>query len=964
MSKLRKLLICLLSAVMAASVAVLVTACAQKAYLDFINPQNPSTGNEDFAGTYKVEVKSMGGLSINGVKVSAVLNGKTVAEGISLNGAIEFDLDAAEYTLVVDESSLPSGYFVPEGSEFKTTANKAEAKVTLSSSIIPTTAVSGTSYALGDIMYDFSFTDATDGIKYTLSEIHSKYKAVLINFWYTTCGPCRSEFRPMQEAYEGYKNDIAIIALADSSKNDSKDVAEFRKEFGLTFYMAPDQAGLHSLFGVMSWPTSVIVDRYGAIAYHDNSGAITNPTTWSALFAKFVSDDYSQDNPDGDNSGDNDKLEWVKPDAGLKMPSSEEISSAIVGKGSSKISNFRMGETEDAQIYSWPWLLKRDDNEGVNYFAAANTGAGYSFATFYVDFALESGDIIAYDYKINTEADCDILHVMLVDLKNTANSSRLTYYSGDSKGWKAENAIYTANRSINVTLGFLYNKDPLKDAAEGEEIAAIKNLRVINASEIEEPTDSATAAAFGNIVGGKYESYETVKLNPADGYYHLYDKQTNKYGALLLADILENTAWSANIVGENSFTTPTSTTAKTSLYLISYWQMSNYATAQKDGALVFSFDNTKDKHISNTLINNYYWQNFSDNNYVPVTEELKEVLVTFTKAYCVNNGKGYYDEQWLELCYYFMHYGELHPTGDNCFVDTDPTSGLGKHNALPTLESTAEKRVANHVNVTKIITIDGGGGLFYKFKPSRSGVYHITTTVEESTIDPLIMVRTLEDTVDDEFIAEFDDNMSPDKFVARDGYYYITDVNGYVYLDASTTYYLQCRFNQQQEIGEYDFYIEYFAEEYDYLRFCTTDDGAWSYNSKLTYYLAIDCALGPDRKYYALNSDGTLGSLIYIDFVHPQYYDNNNNTLWEMVEAGLFDFTKTGGANLTPLMTQYYQKSIYGKGDTDELYGMAEADYNLVAYIAQYLLRAHGEPMETKYWMAFACYYEHIGPEA
>ena len=196
-----------------------------------------------------------------------------------------------------------------------------------------------------------------------------------------------------------------------------------------------------------------------------------------------------------------------------------------------------MGETEDAQIYSWPWLLKRDDNEGVNYFAAANTGAGYSFATFYVDFALESGDIIAYDYKINTEADCDILHVMLVDLKNTANSSRLTYYSGDSKGWKAENAIYTANRSINVTLGFLYNKDPLKDAAEGEEIAAIKNLRVINASEIEEPTDSATAAAFGNIVGGKYESYETVKLNPADGYYHLYDKQTNKYGALLLADI-------------------------------------------------------------------------------------------------------------------------------------------------------------------------------------------------------------------------------------------------------------------------------------------------------------------------------------------------------------------------------------------------------------------------------------------
>lgn len=963
MSKLRKLFICLLSAVMAASVAVLVTACTQKAYLDFINPATPSTGGDKFTGSYKVEVKSMGGLSISGVKVSAVLNGKTVAEGISMDGVIELDLDPAEYTLVVDESSLPQGYFVPQGSDFKTSTDKAEASVVLSSGIIPTTAVSGTSYSLGDIMYDFAFTDATDGMKYTLSDIHSKYKAVLINFWYTTCGPCRSEFRPMQEAYEGYKNDIAIIALADSSKNDSKDVADFRKEFGLTFYMAPDQAGLHGLFGVTSWPTSVIVDRYGAIAYYDNKGAITNPTTWSALFAKFTSDDYSQNNPGEDDPGEDKPLEWVKPDAGLKMPSSDEISSAIVSKGGGKISNFRPAETEDAQKYSWPWLLKHDNDGNFDYFAASNTEKGYSFSSFYVDFSLQSGDIIAYDYSVNTEADCDILYVMLVDLKNTANNTRLASYSGDSKGWRAENALYTANRSIDVTIAFLYNKDPLKDAAEGEELAAIKNLRVVNASEIEEATDSATAAASGKIAGGKYESYETVKLNPADGYYHLYDSANNRYGALLLADILNNTAWSANIVGENSFTTPASTSAKTSLYHISYWLMSNHETAQKDGALVFSFDNTKDKRISNTLISNYYWQGFSDNGYVPVTEDLKDVLVAFTKAYCADNGKGYYDEQWLELCYYFIHYGELHPSGEDCYVNTDPTAGLGKHNALPALESDGDKLTANHVNVTKIITHDAGGGIFYKFKPSKSGVYHITTKSKSNTIDPLIMVRTLEDTINDSFVAEFDDNMSPDKFVARDDYY-LTDVNGYVYLDGNVTYYLQCRFNQQQVTGEYDFYIQYFADEYDYLRFCTTGDGAWTYNSKLTYYLAIDCALGTDRKYYALNDDGSLDSLIYIDFVHPQYYDSNNHTLLEMVESGMFDFSKTGGANLTPLMMEYYQKSIYGKGDTDELYGMAEADYNLVAYIAQYLLRAHGEAMETKYWMAFACYYEHIGPKA
>ncbi len=963
MSKVRKLLICLLSAIMAVSVAVLVTACTQKAYLDFINPSNPSGGgNEQFTGNYIISVKSLGGLKVNGVKVSAVLNGETISEGISIDGKIEFDLNPAEYTLVVDKSSLPAGYFVPEGSSFKTSATKAEADILLSSGIIPTTAVSGTSYSMGDIMYDFSFTDATDGRRYTLSEIHSQYKAVLINFFYTTCGPCRSEFNPMQEAYEGYSDDIAIIALADSSKDSPDRVASFRKEFGLTFYMATDQAGLHGLFGVQSWPTSIVVDRYGAIAYHDNSGAITNSSTWSAIFAKFTDDNYSQSDPDS-NPDDDDKLEWVKPDPAFKMPSSSEISSAIVTKGSDKISNFRPGETEDALVYSWPWIIGYDASGTNPYFAATNVGAGYSFSTFYVDFTLESGDIIAFDYNVNTEADCDILFVLNVDTKNSANNSQLTKYSGNSDGWKAEHALYTANRPIKLTLAFLYNKDPEKDAAEGTEIVAFKNLRVINASEIEEPTDSATAAASGEIVGGKYEHYQTVKLNPADGYYHLYNNETNTYGALLLADLLNTTAWSSHVIGENSFTTPTSTSAKCSLYLLSYWLMSNRATAQQDGKLIFTYDNTKDKKLSAKLIDNYYWQSFSDNGYVPVTEELKTVLTTFTKAYCAENDKPYYEEQWLELCYYFIHYGDLHSANESCWVEADPTKGLGKHNALTTLESTAEKPTANHVNITKIITHNAGGGLFYKFVPTQSGVYRIYSVSSSETLDPMIMVRTLEDTEDEDFLGEFDDDISPDKFVYRENFNY-KDVNAYIYLTGGETYYLQCRFNQQQETGEYDFYVQYFADEYDYLRFCTTDDGAWSYNSKLTYYLAINCALGSDNKYYAVNEDGSYGSLIYIDFVHPQYYDQNGHTLIEMVEAGLFDFSKTGGADLTPIMQQYYQNSIYGKGPSDELYGLAVADRALVTYIAQYLLKTHGEPMETKYWMAFACYYEHIGPQA
>ena len=66
-----------------------------------------------------------------------------------------------------------------------------------SSETIPTDA----KIDLGDPMRDFTFTDL-DGATHTASEILKEKKALVLNFWFTTCEPCAAEFPYLQKAYD------------------------------------------------------------------------------------------------------------------------------------------------------------------------------------------------------------------------------------------------------------------------------------------------------------------------------------------------------------------------------------------------------------------------------------------------------------------------------------------------------------------------------------------------------------------------------------------------------------------------------------------------------------------------------------------------------------------------------------------------------------------------------------------
>ncbi len=937
MNKFKKILLSVLVACFAVCLSFGIAACTKNSdYPDF---KNNGVG-EAYKDRYVVSVTSAGGLPLNDVRVTAMKNGSARMSGISVEGKIEFTLPADEYDLVVDEASLPLGYFVDDTVKAKTSIENAKVTIAIPSTVISSTATSSMRYKRGDIMYNFGFTD-TSGVKHTLADVLKTKKAVMLNFWYTTCVPCKSEFPAIQGAYEAFSDRISIIALSASDSMDGENgIIRFREQLGLTFYMGQDQAGLTNLFGVSAFPTTVIVDRYGVVA-HIESSSKPNESYWKSLFATYTSDDYSQDGND-DNTGD--QMEFAKPDS-FAQPTTEEYLEAIGGEGAQgKVTNFRPTTSELDKPYSFPWLI--GENEDGKYIYASNSKIHYSFATLVFDVALENGEVLLMDYFTSTK-ETDVLYI-------TVNNQDHLQTSGTGEGWKTD-YTYIASRKVKLTIVLLYYKD-LKDN-DDLDLACVKNIRVANVKDLNLGSDQQSAVTDGLTLSSN-NKYPVKLIKPSgigDDIYYKYEFEHNgeKKTALLLADILNPTVWSDKIFGDTSFYVPDlGRSYKTSLYYVIYWTMSNYKLAGEDIPLEFKLTNSSEtnKKLTDEIVLKYYLQEFSDNGLLPVTEGLKEALIAATKAYCQNNNKTYYEDQWLELCFYFVHYGDRHL--DNvCSMTNDPVKALAWENADVLGTGKTE------INITKIITKDGGG-LCYTFTPQTTGIYLFSSTCEK-LIDPNIYIYDKDGKNGlTDAIANQDDDVRYDCFVHKDYAYY--NFHLYVPLKGGVTYYVRALMGSPGATGKYNLFIERYqnGNELDFLRVASTDYGTWE---SLKKYNAIPVGLNPlDGYFHEIDANNDYGSTVYIDFVHPNFFDIQDNSLLQLIRNGRFNFKKDDGKDYTLDMLEYYEKSIKGKDRQDELYGLVEADLGLVNLISELVRNTYGDGIESGAWMMFACYYEHI----
>lgn len=631
--------------------------------------QHPSVTRED----YTITVKNVGlrPLKTVVVMVKEKDNRNVLCGGGATdeNGTFTVSLEVGkEY--VLELSNVPRGYTVdPEGYDLYA----KEVEIILESFVIPSDSESdyaGAAYKLGDIMYDFTFK-TIDKQTVRLSELLTTggKKGVLLNFWFSTCGPCALEFPHIQAVYERYKDEIAIVAI-DPIDTDPLKVSTFVSDMGLTFDIVHGGATLTNAFGINNYPTSVFIDRYGTITFLE-TGSLPSERPFEALFSAAIADDYTQviyKNVD-------ELLPAEKVD--IEMESSEKVG-GVLNYGDIDVTYYPEKGTADAE-FAWPFIITEKD--GSPCLKPSNAGKYDSFSVMHADvnFDLSKGDALVFDYWASSEYGADFLYVLV-------NGEDIIAISGPKNEWRTCCA-YVAKESGVHKVTFIFVKDStdvFDKGVEYDDTVYIKNLRIENSGKLNTPTYIPRECATNeNEFGDGYENYAEIFLG-SDGYYHVGSAD----GPLLLADLMNYTLFSK----ENSV-----------------W---GYVL---DGEVVIDGKNYYEELVEYCN----YAENSDISGLCPVNEELMALL----KIVAMAVGDGYYNENdWLEICKYYEAYGT-----DGVQL-ADPIRGLATHSAFDTVVNTDADPEDYYPNVVVYEKLIMPRGLLYKFVPTVSGVYRIQSS--------------------------------------------------------------------------------------------------------------------------------------------------------------------------------------------------------------------------------------------
>ena len=124
---------------------------------------------------------------------------------------------------------------------------------------VPTEAVSKTAAP------DFTVTDGA-GNEVRLSDFRGK--GVVLNFWASWCGPCKSEMPHFQAAYEEYGEELHFLMVNMSTAfGDAKaDAEDFLTEGGYSFPVYYDTGAECAYgYGISGIPVTVFIDAEGNI---------------------------------------------------------------------------------------------------------------------------------------------------------------------------------------------------------------------------------------------------------------------------------------------------------------------------------------------------------------------------------------------------------------------------------------------------------------------------------------------------------------------------------------------------------------------------------------------------------------------------------------------------------------------------------------------------------------------------
>ena len=517
--------------------------------------------------------------------------------------------------------------------------------------------------------------------------------------------------------------------------------------------------------------------------------------------------------------------------------------------------------------------------------------------------------------------------------------------SGESDKWNTC-FTYVAQKDGTYEVAFCYSKD--SSDTVGDDTVYLKNLRVVKESEINVPTYIPRYAATDRAADGfGYETYITPVFNEADGLWHVGDKN----GPLLLVDLMKATQFS-----------------NLPIYTHAY-----------NGQIEIDGVNYYDAIVQ--------YCNYASNSAIyglcSVNAELKGLLEKVAQAIGLESDN---PNQWLQMCSYYDAYGT-----NGVHLD-DPIRGLAAYSAY-----TATEGDDNHVYYDRVIM---PRGLLYKFVPERSGAYRITSH-SDWQVDGWIF------------------NADRTEYYVHEGgermYYDPVNLSMVVYFEAGKDYYIDIAFYDVYQVGGFTFSVEFLGASYDHFTVCApgyftfpdgeiVDDGM----SDLAEILSggIKIAMGDDGYYHELRADGSLGSVIYADFIGLTAVFSHS--VEEMIGRGAFNFAVTEsdqeilnymalygdgtreklkeiwgeefeelaeiykldevlagkthgrGPDLTADITAYLDKKLPASEDHPELEGCVPVDARL-AELLQTLMDKYTFAGVDYSWAKLCYYYQHLG---